>query len=158
LLLALLLRSNQISRVWIFHIASSTPGIQLRISAPSCPDSPDWRSSRLTFQKFCHSFDYLTVTSHNRLQPLGKKENASKAFSNLEELAISGTSITWPEAIELLEFMPRLMYLELGVNGLKSLDRNITRMPLKSFRELNMDGNQLHDWANILAALSSFPW
>ena len=84
-----------------------------------------------------------------------------RAFSNLRELQISATLVTWYDTRLLTSYMPHLRLLEAGYNHLSQLalegtntDRDLT-VP-DELAVINLDGNELTGWTHTCEALRPF--
>ncbi|KAI0822831.1 hypothetical protein BC628DRAFT_1387870 [Trametes gibbosa] len=87
-----------------------------------------------------------------------------RAFQRLEELQLNATLTTWEEFQALLPCMPSLTSVELGYNCLRTLqqesrddvtDRNSSNISI--IKSVNLDGNELEDFADLCAALHTLP-
>jgi hypothetical protein len=73
---------------------------------------------------------------------------ATEAFSNLAELQLNGTLMTWQETEELVLAIPSLRLVEMGYNGLKYLSPFPTPDNPR-VQVVNLDSNELHDWTHV---------
>ncbi|KAI0345299.1 outer arm dynein light chain 1 [Trametopsis cervina] len=99
--------------------------------------------------------------SHNRLAMPQDSVRFSNAFSTIQELQINSTLIPWIDLKLLISYMPSLTSVECGYNGYATLASQHggvlgsapTDIPL---RIINLDCNELHDWAHIVSALQVY--
>jgi hypothetical protein len=94
--------------------------------------------------------------SNNRLQPLSNLKLGRDAFSRLRELQLNGTLISWQAIMDVVALMPRLQRLESGYNRLQNLSHLPQNHPAPAIATLNLDSNQLFNWAETCQALVSF--
>lgn len=81
------------------------------------------------------------------------------AFPKLLELQLNGTLIDWPEMQWITAYMPQLSSVELGYNALSQLAEAVEPTPPSSapLENVNLDGNSLTNWLNILPHLQTYP-
>lgn len=81
----------------------------------------------------------------------------STAFLNLTDLQLNGTLISWREMQEVTSYMPKLLSIELGRNGLCKLDAgNGTIGSGSSIRNINLESNLCKDWTQTCRSLSVY--
>ncbi|KZV96199.1 RNI-like protein [Exidia glandulosa HHB12029] len=103
--------------------------------------------------------------NYNRFQPLTEPLHTT-AFTNLSELRLNGSLVSWDQASHipkqastfalLSPALPALREVQLGYNRLSELSTE-HRIEARKLETLNVDGNQLHSWANLMEALRSVP-
>jgi hypothetical protein len=77
------------------------------------------------------------------------------SFLNLTDLQLNATLIGWNEMQQVTSFMPKLISVELGWNGL-SVPDNPTIGKGSSIHIINLEGNQCREWTRICNSLSSY--
>ena len=90
----------------------------------------------------------METYSRNRLAPFKNISKAVSAFSQLTELQLNGTLMTWQEAEDLVLAIPSLRIVEMGYNRLSYLSpRSTPSTP--NIQTVNLDSNELDDWTHI---------
>ncbi|KAF9066316.1 outer arm dynein light chain 1 [Rhodocollybia butyracea] len=79
----------------------------------------------------------------------------SISFLNLTDLQLNATLIGWNEMQRVTSFMPKLISVELGRNGL-SVPDNPTIGKGSSIHIINLEGNRCKEWTRICNSLSSY--
>ena len=93
---------------------------------------------------------------HVRLQ---KPElvQVSLAFEQLTHLSLGDTATDWAQILVLGSVMPKLTSLELAHNEIDTLATADTAAYLPFVQILNLEGNRLNSWEDIVKALSPLP-
>ncbi|KAJ7632998.1 hypothetical protein FB45DRAFT_914126 [Roridomyces roridus] len=89
--------------------------------------------------------------NRNRLQA---PTDIPLAFSNLLQLRLNGTLITWPEVKQVTSVMPALRVVELGYNLISKLSSGGESSALES---INLDSNECNDWVHICDCFQHYP-
>lgn len=80
---------------------------------------------------------------------------AASAFSNVTELQLNGTLMSWSEFEEVALAIPNLRVVEMGYNQIERLASFPT--PVQSHLQMvNLDGNELGDWIDICTKFKSY--
>ncbi|KAJ7085686.1 CAP Gly-rich domain-containing protein [Mycena belliarum] len=94
--------------------------------------------------------------NRNRLQRPSDAQAMTLAFSNLTELRLNGTLMTWQEMQQVTASMPILKIVEMGYNRIESISSADFAYG-STIETLNLDSNDLHSWVNICDSLRSYP-
>ncbi|KAJ7461535.1 hypothetical protein FB451DRAFT_1268490 [Mycena latifolia] len=92
--------------------------------------------------------------NRNRLQTPPDPGAMTLAFSNLIELRLNGTLMTWKEMQQVTAAMPVLKIVEMGYNlidEISSADRQRS-----AIETINLDSNDLRSWVNVCDSLQSY--
>ena len=131
------------------------------------PSRLNYRTSEVSVSSIwllssCHGALLTYPCSQNRFKsPLDLRLNPA-AFSRLEELQLSATLTTWTEFRSLLPHLPALRAVELGYNKLRALSQEISSIHVdvsyqnSSLQDVNLDGNELDNFADISSAMRNF--
>ncbi|KAL8281313.1 hypothetical protein RQP46_006347 [Phenoliferia psychrophenolica] len=94
----------------------------------------------------------------NRFQPLLDPPQYT-SLNHLTELQLNKTLVSWSEILLLSPSLPSLVHLQLGANGLKSLDPppSAPTNPFPLLERLNLAENALDRWDAIASSLSTLP-
>ncbi|KAI0647367.1 hypothetical protein C8Q79DRAFT_908297 [Trametes meyenii] len=100
--------------------------------------------------------------NQNRLQLPRDLSPDTSAFRRLEELQLNATLSTWAHFREVLTYLPSLKAVELGYNGLRTLQDAHATITAGGYANttvetLNLDGNELDNFADVCAALHILP-
>ncbi|KAJ7766787.1 hypothetical protein B0H16DRAFT_1309252 [Mycena metata] len=87
--------------------------------------------------------------NRNRLQSPRDPRAMALAFSNLIELRLNGTLITWQEMQQVTSTMPVLRIVEIGYNLIDDLTSSNALFQASTIETLNLDTNDCRDWIHI---------
>ncbi|KIK58192.1 hypothetical protein GYMLUDRAFT_1006380 [Collybiopsis luxurians FD-317 M1] len=88
--------------------------------------------------------------------PLGVSKMSS-AFLNLTDLQLNGTFISWQALHQVTSFMPNLLSVELGHNGLCFLEPGNPNIGADSLiSSINLEGNQCREWTRICQSMNLY--
>ncbi|PWN54088.1 RNI-like protein [Violaceomyces palustris] len=112
----------------------------------------------------------------NRFEPItGLIPSAwGNSFLNLKELRLDGTFMTWDEMLRLSPALPSLELLQLGYNDISTfsapptgspaettshdlVDVGATTRPFPRLKILNLSGNKISNWDEVVKGLSTLP-
>ncbi|KAI0306717.1 hypothetical protein B0F90DRAFT_1623181 [Multifurca ochricompacta] len=94
--------------------------------------------------------------NNNRLRPLSNMKLRTNAFLHLTELQLNGTLMAWQAIVDIVALVPNLKHLEAGYNRLQSLTLHYPGPMKLAPTIINLDCNQLSDWAETCQALLPF--
>ncbi|KAJ7149343.1 hypothetical protein C8R46DRAFT_1179791 [Mycena filopes] len=94
--------------------------------------------------------------NRNRLESPRDARAMALAFSNLIELRLNGTLITWREMQQVTASMPVLRIVEIGYNLIDDLTSSDDPFRTSTIQTLNLDTNECRDWIHICESLRSY--
>ncbi|KAJ7137777.1 outer arm dynein light chain 1 [Mycena epipterygia] len=93
--------------------------------------------------------------NRNRLQSPRDPRSMGLAFSNLTELRLNGTLMTWREMQRVTAAMPVLKIVEMGYNLIDQLSSG-DPVQGSAIENINLDSNDCHDWVHICDSLRPY--
>lgn len=127
---------------------------------------PDWEEVSLIAGEL--EYLYTLLLQFNRLQSPPHPIPASwvQRMGHIQDLRLDGTLIQWHEVLRLAPALFGLKHLQLGSNGLASLDsphgeagvpEGKAAAVLPSLTSLSLEDNQLSSWSKLVSALAPLP-
>jgi hypothetical protein len=113
-------------------------------------------SLKCVFINFSRILRMLNLCSRNRLKLVSNVQSLEGAFSNLTELQLNATFLSWAEMQAITSIMPKLQLIEMGYNQLSRLSGGMIRPHDCNVQAINLDTNNCSDWVHLCASFSEY--